>query len=124
MLFSHVFYVEIDQRGVITLPLLLSRCCHYTYLLSEMCIILVSTSRQRYHPFHLMLEHAVLISTYVQHYHRDLAKDSYYLTERAWRSCGDLTRNTQDANSTFLRKTSKRIYSAYQSSPKETLQIV
>lgn len=29
-----------------------------------------------------MLEQAVLISTYVQHYHKDLAKDSYYLTKK------------------------------------------
>lgn len=89
VLFFHVFYVGIDQCGVITLPLLISRCCHYTYLLLEMCIILVSTSWQRYQLFPLMLEHAVVISTYVQHCHRDLAKDSYYLTEGALRLCGD-----------------------------------
>lgn len=57
---------------------LFSRGCHYIYLLSETCIILASTSSQRYQLSPLMQEHAVLISTYVQHYHRDSAEHSYY----------------------------------------------
>lgn len=81
VLVSHVFSifcVGIDQHGAITLPLLISRGYHYIYLLSETCIILASTSSQRYQLLPLVQEHAVLISTYVQHYHRDSAEHSYY----------------------------------------------